>query len=533
MKTLITIAGTLLAGATPFAASAALGHEAATTANAQATVATWPVPTQAAQRSEGDELEELRRAIAELRAEKDRLSAELAVKRAEAATPSGSVHQEALSGWFEAYQDSQPGAPEAHWPERISESANAAVQEALRIQGEAERRHERSAKLHEAYRQLAEGDDQRAFELERALAAEQAKQDGLILDVEPHAHEGRVMLEFRARLAEAEEQNQRLELELREAQEHLGGLWVHEDGEAEVGLRWDVAPESDESGVRWHVVAESDAGECAEDAESLYGRRARVLVVEGSETEDHAKQLGTLARLLEDEVTEELSKASIDALLLELEKQVAEASRSGAERRVSHLVIDTDGNEIDAQVEFDRIDPERFIVRSRSIDGDGGQHIVRIAPDGAHSRTFFHDSHGGEHEARVHKTRKLFVRGQDGGLVEVEAPAQAPAAPRAPAAGQAPRAPRAPIGIGGGAGRSGAPADDSARRGAIRWHSSSTDPRVEHHASSDRDELLREVHVLTKEMLAELRLLRAAVDELRRDVDASHPARSGARSGGR
>jgi len=556
MKTLITIAGTLLAGATPFAASAALGHEAATTANAQTTVATWPVPTQAAQRSEGDELEELRRAIAELRAEKDRLSAELAVKRAEAATPSGSVHQEALSGWFEAYQDSQPGAPEAHWPERISESANAAVQEALRIQGEAERRHERSAKLHEAYRQLAEGDDQRAFELERALAAEQAKQDGLILDVEPHAHEGRVMLEFRARLAEAEQQNQRLELELRAAQEHLGGLWVHEDGEAEVGLRWEVTPQSDEAGLRRHVVAERDGQDSQPESGSVYGRRARVVVMENDENEVHELHREALERLIEEGVSEELNEAAIDALLQQLERQFASASESPSQRRVRHLVIDSEGNQIDAEIEFEHADPRRANARSNgerrfgvvtrgSDDGaravqvdqdvcvevDGDSRIALISPGDAHSRTFIHDSDRGEQETRVFKSRKRFVRGQDGELVEIQAEGAAPTAPAAPRVVRAPRAPRAPIELGGGT----MPPDKSVEREAIRWRASSSAPRVEreHAASAGRDELLREVHVLTKEMLAELRLLRAAVDELRHDVDASHPARSGARSGGR
>ena len=84
MKTLITIAGTLLAGATPFAASAALGHEAATTQNTVEAVALQHAVQAAEPRSESDELAELRRAIAELRAEKERLHAELMVERVSA-----------------------------------------------------------------------------------------------------------------------------------------------------------------------------------------------------------------------------------------------------------------------------------------------------------------------------------------------------------------------------------------------------------------------------------------------------------------
>jgi hypothetical protein len=513
MKTLITIAGTLLAGATPFAASAALNHEAATTAGVQEIVAVWPEPTRPAQLTEADELEELRRAIAELRAEKDRLRAELAVERAEAATPSGDLHQEALNGWIEAYQDGQTATPEAQWPERVAESANAAVQEALRKQREAARQHERSAELHEAYRQLAEGEYRRAVELQRALAAEQAEQaeqaerGGLFLDVEPHEHEDGITLEVRARLAEVQAEKGQLELELHEAQEHLGGLWVHDDGESGAGVRWNIEPQHDESGVRWHVVTERDDEEGAAEAESRYGRRARVVVVEDGENEDHALQVEALERLIEDNTSEVLDDVAIEVLIQQLERQHEEASSPQTRHRVRHLVLDSEGNEIEA--------------------GEG-LHVVLVAPDGTHSRTFIHDSDGDEHEARVYKTRKLLVRGEDGELIELHADREAPAAPRAP---RAVRAPRAPIGIGSGP----APADDSARREAVRWNTSEHLPRGAsgRAAATDRDELLREVHVLTKDMLSELRLLRAAVDELRRDVDANLPAHSGARSRGR
>ncbi|MCA8981407.1 MAG: hypothetical protein KDC14_15355, partial [Planctomycetes bacterium] len=173
MKTLITIAGTLLAGATPFAASAALGNEAATNPAVQEAVVLRRAAQAPPKQAEELELDELRRAIAELRAEKERLRTELSTTQVQ-------------------------GIP------LLDRLYGTAVEP--RALGEAER-------LYAVERKLALEQEAAAEEYDRALADLENAEHGLYLDLQAVPSEDGKRIEVRPRLSEAQQKRARAELE--------------------------------------------------------------------------------------------------------------------------------------------------------------------------------------------------------------------------------------------------------------------------------------------------------------------------------
>lgn len=486
MKTLITIAGTLLAGATPFT-FAALGNEAATTAAVQEqeqAVTLRRSVERTAQDPEAQELEELRRAIAELRAEKDQLRAELDAQRTSGLWPE-KLHEDLLLEWTEhAYSGSDSGE------ERELHRAQAVIEELARVQYEEARKH-----AQEFDRSAAESEQRLIVrDLEESIADLQRANSDLELDLLALESEEGVLLEVRPRIAEAQQR-------LREERADL---------------------------ERRYLVA-------------LRG--------------ENPEQPGAIARLLESDHLAKITQEEVEVLLKELGSQdAAEAPQRRVRRFVvdgktlelegdalpeglheRHVIIHRDGDRRFGTVAIDpATEPHEVQVEENvwfEVGGDGDQHRVRVAPRAPHGRTFIRDFQDGDVEPRVFSEKRVFVRGADGELFEVDVAPLAPpspAAPRvsgipgAPSAPSAPAAPRAALGLGGAP--SPAPAPE---RKAIRWSTTGSVPAAPSTDSraGGRDELLREVHVLTKEMLAELRLLRAAVDELRRDVDAHHDSR--------
>ncbi|MCA8981800.1 MAG: hypothetical protein KDC14_17355, partial [Planctomycetes bacterium] len=303
---------------------------------------------------------------------------------------------------------------------------------------------------------------------------------------------------------------------------------------------YEVKMKSDEQG-RWQLVTERVAETSPETGGGALGGLARVYVVQDDAGDAAEVQTEALQRLLEAELSERATKETIEVLLKELAAQDAERAPVVRRKRFvfegepleidvdslpegksqRRIYVRTDGDQRFGAIAVEPQDEPRQVRVDEDVWvqlGDEG-HAIYSTQGGGQSGATIHALPSREGETRVRTERRVFVRGEDGALVELELRPDAPADPRAPEAPGAPAAPRVSLGFSGTPPQAGAP-----ERKEVRWFDSSSAPQPSASSSTDRDELLREVHVLTKEMLAELKLLRAAVDDLRRDVDSHHRA---------
>lgn len=528
MRTLITIAGTLLAGATPFAASAALRHEAATTGSAQEAVVLRRVADLPAPDRQAQELEELRRAIAELRAEKDRLRAELDATRTEKEDPTETPEERRLRRL--SSRSARITAPESTRKWIIEEPELDTTLE---------------------WQQGPYGPD---AQLEwHAVQSKQALERIQRELSEQHAARGAYESALRAQAQEVilRAREDAVERSMAQVKARLGELQVERP--------------FDEEGRRRLLtkLAELDTERAAKPRKT---ERSQVLVirqgadgqiVELQDVQDHD------ARIL---IRSRTDDAAVEGLLQELGAKPGDSRSKAVEGRHEVFVIDGDEYRVESSDDGKR---QRVFVQALRADDveepvtepsepepvwielDEESRVLRTQRDAPHSRTFIHDPKAPRQRFEVRSDKTIFVQSEDGEWIELEFQAdlpQAPPAPSAPGARSTPSAPQAPTApraddeddqsstsrsskrlqqlgdfeaprAGSGSGRAVAPRAPQSSGAAGRQKSQShADPSSTR--ASERDELLREVHVLTKEMLAELRLLRSAVDELRRDVDA-------------
>lgn len=412
MKSLITIAATLLAGATPFAASAALGKEAATTAAAQETVIVRRVADDLQAQSEARELAELRLAIQALRAEKDQLRAELDAQRVDGSTRS----------------------------------------------------------------ELESNDLRKRLAEVRSITSESAQR------VRAGADEGRALLELRARLAETQDELSKHQAEVER--------WVVRESATEGSGGIAYALKADEHG-RWEIVTENILG----DERSLPRGLARVR----SEQDE-----GSALR-------REVRKFKIaDDSLIEVDP---ENVPQDAERR--RVIVRSGSKDHFAILEPADAGSAQEVETELWIDVENGAQADPRGPSTRLERRVLRATPDVDIEVREAPTSKVFMVDDDGQFVEIDVTSATPTVPAVP---------RAPLAVGGGG------AAPPAARRTITWSQSGSGSGAGE--TPGRDELLREVHLLTKEMLAELRLLRAAVDELRSDVNAQHSAATGGGANG-
>lgn len=459
MRLLITTLGTLLAGATPFAARAAFPDaEAATTAHdlrARAAVA-GALATQ--DRPEADEAARLRRALEELRAQKAELQAQIEAERARIAageTPDPPPVPEVPDA-PDAPAPRQPVDPLHVEQERIEQRAARVAEEREQRRAAAESRAlDARAELERAERELRVQVEalmsarRRMAETESTLAAERELL-GIRAQVE----------RLHADLAAQEERNEReraersfglsfdaepevIDLVLDELDVAPEELDLERQREIEVLLqRLDAGDMKDAQ--RWiEVHAESgvETGETREVIVEKDGERRRVFLA----PRDEARS-GVL--LFPEFVSDEGVRVR-EVRIGESPQSLPESDRSS---RARFRVLPEPPRASEAPRPVDESEQRR--ERSERTQEDGATIPVFESEDGTQHR--FHE-------------------------VDPVRPGRAPGSGSSHGVGRAPQAPRA-------------------------------------NDAPDRDALLREVHALTSEMLGELRELRSAVDELRREV---------------
>ena len=555
MKTLITIASTLLAGATPFVASAALNHESATTPpGAEFALASLQQEGQRA--ATPDELAELQRAIKELRAEKNRLREEIAHEHARADADREVAHQ---------HEQHQRAAEQEYRVQLeyagLARKQSDAARELVELQRVIELdRHDALLELSQAEGVIAEllHDDVLELQMKDAalLVELEAAQQGegghwwAVQDLADPRHEGRSVRVSRARLQgdEQESAQHELRVELELLQRH------HEDQRAALEQQIVVLESALNSGERqlWARTRTAPDGEGELRVRNLDPGQAQVRVL-------YRDAYGT-TRII-DRTTDGPSPVLVDApdgvpllgnvpmiggLFVQAPAPPSPSApfptpRDPAQPRAEHL--------FEAELEALRAQSTRLNTALQNYKPAHSKHAlieakireidetVRILED-EYNRAQVEAS-----AAETHRHGSLYVVGE-GGHYSLRTPPPAPVAvPRDPAQASAPVPPTSTS--------SGSPhvitrwgIVDAKESDVIDLDGVVLDITPEVYvklnidewvaptasATPSRDELLREVHTLTKAMLGELRELRSAVEDLRRNVNADGRHAGGTRS---